>query len=622
MERIQELMGRLADLSDAEIAELEGLILTEFDTAEASEQTIESVERMVNLAESLDTVRQEVTMRNEQAEVLAEKARAAAARVRTPAIAEAAAMEEDEDMAPMEEEPAVEVEVDMEETEMPDEEEETMGAMAKDEEEEETSDEEMLSSDAVEEAELSAESVPETASDQAPTTETELSNETQLSAQEEADDTTPQEDAVTASVENGSGIVVTPPADATPIPSKSDSALGLTITAGADIPGYGTGSTLSSMSSVADAFAKRLHTLRNVQGGSGQQHVVATLAFEYPDNRVLQGDDPSNIAKVNDVIAPSALVASAGVCAPLETIYDVPVCGDTDRPVRDALARFAADRGGVRIYGSPTLAGGVGIWDPSSPTTKSCEDATCPTPDEILLNAVYACVKFSNYTNRFFPEVVQANTDLAMINHARVADLALLAQIATASTEVTPSSVTDLGITRQVLRTLANNAAYLRRTHRLANNAPLRAIFPSWLQDAMRADLATQMPGDGLEALAISEAQINGYLRNIGVNATWSLDSWDDEGAALAPTGTEGFETEVSFALFPEGTFLFLDGGTLDLGVVRDETMLSANEYATFVETFENVAKVGCESLWIKELPVCVSGAAAALIDTGCSVTP
>lgn len=615
MDRIQELMGRIEELSDAEIAELEGLILTEFDAAEASEQSLESVERMVTLADALDTVRQQVTLRNEQAEALAEKAKDAAMRVRAPEAAEAAAMKDDEP----EPEEMVEVDVEMEEPESP-EDEEVMGKMTDEDKED---DEEYLASKSADEAELSTDSAPESelSSDSEPESESEPETqiETQLSAQEKADDTTPQEDAVTASVENGSGTVVTPPADTTPIPTKNESALGLTITAGADIPNYGAGSVLSDMSAVADAFAQRLHVLRNVQGGSGQQHVVATLAFDYPESRALRSNDSGNIAKINNVIAPAALTASAGVCAPLETIYDVPVCGDTDRPVRDALARFSADRGGVRVYGTPTLSGGVGVWDPSSPTTKSCDDADCPTPEEILLNAVYACVKFSNFTNRFFPEVVQANNDLALINHARVADLALLGQIVAASTSVTPTSKTDLGVTRQVLRTLSNAAAYLRRTHRLTNNAPLRAIFPSWLQDAMRADLATQMPGDGLEALAISDAQINSYLRNIGVNATWSLDSWDNTGAALAPTGTEGYEADVSFALFPEGTFLFLDGGTLDLGVVRDETMLSANEYATFVETFENVAKVGCESLWIDSLPVCVSGAAAALVDTGCT---
>ena len=57
MDRIQELLTRLADLSDAEIAELEGLILSEFDSVEAEEPTNDSVERMVSLADALDSVR-------------------------------------------------------------------------------------------------------------------------------------------------------------------------------------------------------------------------------------------------------------------------------------------------------------------------------------------------------------------------------------------------------------------------------------------------------------------------------------------------------------------------------------------------------------------------------------
>ena len=147
----------------------------------------------------------------------------------------------------------------------------------------------------------------------------------------------------------------------------------------------------------------------------------------------------------------------------------------------------------------------------------------------------------------------------------------------------------------------------------------MRAILPSWVQDAMAADLALQMPGDGLESLSISEARINGLFRERGINVTWSLDAWTTAGAQAAdPTGaTGGFEATLGFPLFPEGTFLFLDGGTLDLGVQRDATMVAANEYATFVETFEGVAQTGCESLWV-ETEVCVSGAAAALADTSC----
>ena len=115
MDRIQELLTRLADLSDAEVSELEGLILSEFDSAESEEPTTETVERMVSLADALDSVRGEVGRRNEHAEELARQASEASARVHAdrdeaPAEAEMSKKEEDEE-APMEGELPTEGEV-------------------------------------------------------------------------------------------------------------------------------------------------------------------------------------------------------------------------------------------------------------------------------------------------------------------------------------------------------------------------------------------------------------------------------------------------------------------------------------------------------------------------------
>jgi hypothetical protein len=665
MERIQELLGRLADLSDAEVAELEGLILTEFDAAESEEPTPETVETMVTLADALDSVRGETERRTEQAEALAQKAKEASARVRGEAEAAAKDDEEDEEPADVSDvaddieqvvEDVAEAEEDVTEAEDEEEKKRRMGFSEDSPAEAELTDEAPAESELADEtqpeAELSeadpaeekadsedstelSEDTPAEADAEAPA-ETELSDdsaEAEASAEESSADeattlsadadTNPQEDAVTASVETGTGVVVTPPADAAPVPSAPANALAVTITAGGDIPGYTAGSELSDMDKVADAFAKRLHSLRNVSQGTFQQ-TLATLSFEYPEDRQLHGEDPGNFAKVRDITSPAAITAAAGICAPLETIYDVEVCGDADRPIRDALARFNADRGGVRIFGAPTLGTCSGIWDPANPSTKNCCDANCPTPQDIGLEAVYACITFSNYTNRFFPEVVRANTDLAMINHAREAELNLLKKIQAASTAFDVSGADprgmgtgDVGVTREFIRQLHNAAAFLRRKHRLSVNSPLRAILPSWVLDAMIADIAQQMPGDGLDALSLSAAAVEAMFRGRGVNVTWSLDAWDDAAAASAASAVNGFDTKVSFPLFPEGTFLFLDGGTLDLGVTRDSTMLEANEYATFVETFEGVAQTGCESLWVT-MDVCSNGAAAALIDNSC----
>ena len=60
---------------------------------------------------------------------------------------------------------------------------------------------------------------------------------------------------------------------------------------------------------------------------------------------------------------------------------------------------------------------------------------------------------------------------------------------------------------------------------------------------------------------------------------------------------------------------MFLDGGTLDLGIIRDSTLVGTNDYKMFVETFEGVAKVGVESLKVTST-INVNGVAAALRDT------
>ena len=62
------------------------------------------------------------------------------------------------------------------------------------------------------------------------------------------------------------------------------------ITAGADIPGYTAGSAMKDMGEVAEAMSKRLHGLRRVNGGDGEQHIVASLATTYPEARQLTQD--------------------------------------------------------------------------------------------------------------------------------------------------------------------------------------------------------------------------------------------------------------------------------------------------------------------------------------------
>jgi hypothetical protein len=620
VDAIKAALDRLSELSDGEIADLEGQILTEFGTFQKQDPTRETVDTMTALADALDAVRNETTRRTDEQAELTRRAAEAASRVQSqaeeekePAAPEAVPDAPAPDAVP--EAPAAPEEAPAEEPAAPDEEEakKKVPVLA----DEVAAPEETAPPVAAAVAEVPAAALSDTTAVTDPAVP-------EVPAAELSDGTSEQKEtevAMTASVENAGQVVVTPPAGNRPVVREDRAGVNLTIRAGADIPGFGAGQQLTSMEDVARAFAGRLHTLRNVSGGIGEQHTVASLEFSFPDDRQLVGDDNVNLQRIGKV---EALTAAAGVCAPLETLYDINVCGVTDQPVRDALTRFNADRGGVRIYPAPTLdaANSVGFWDSSAPTAKVCADAKCSTPQDIMLDAIYACMKFSNFTSRFFPEIVKANTDLALIHHARVSDQFLLKNIQSQSTKVTATS-TPAGVTRSVVYTIRQAAVGIRRRFRLASNAPMRVILPSWLLDMMVADIALQMPGDGLESLSIAEAKLRSIFSDANVNVTWALDSIDaagapSDGTAQAAGALNPFPTTVDFPIFPEGTFLFLDGGTLDLGVVRDMSTNTANEYATFVESFVGVAKTGCESLWVTLSGLCVSGAAAALVDTGC----
>jgi hypothetical protein len=129
-------------------------------------------------------------------------------------------------------------------------------------------------------------------------------------------------------------------------------------------------------------------------------------------------------------------------------------------------------------------------------------------------------------------------------------------------------------------------------------------MLPEWFKNALRSDLAMQLPGDGGDnyenTIALAEAKLNTFFAVRAINVTWFLDGETGQiMGAQAAGALNGFPPNVVWYMFSEGTFLFLDGGTLDLGLVRDSTLNGTNDYKIFLETFEGVAKIGIESLRI-----------------------
>ena len=668
MDQIKQMLDTLTELNEEQLADLQTAIVNEFETVEKEDPTPQTVDAMTSLADMLDTVRGEIKGRAAAAEELA--ARAAEAAMRVKGQEDAPAEDAPEGEMPAEEAPA---ETEEKPEEAPEEEKkempmaastsvETGSELSTSVEPTETTEttepaaelsapEEVVATETepAAEAAVEVEAAAEATVEATPQAELSTVEEVQTestepevvaeapaeeavvaSVEEEVPSTEPetieapiaqedQEAPVTAAANNELDALIEAPADRRPVAQVS--AATVAITAGADIPGYTAGSSIDDMGGVAEAMAKRIHTLRRVNGGDGEQHIVASVTTKFPEERTLTQDAESNWNKIQSVVGPEALVASGGHQAPFEVKYDIFGLGTAVRPVRDSLPRFQADRGGIRYIVPPVLSdygSAVGIWtaandsaETPSPSAKLSLTVTAASETTVSTDAVTLQLQFGNLLTRAYPELIARHNELGLIQHAREAEGNLLTNIGAASTAVTSTSVVGLG--RDFLVQIGRAAAAYRARHRLEADAPLRAILPAWLKDAMAADLTLSMPGD---STLNAYGEIDAYIASRGINASYALDVAGGTSAFSAQSSGAMNEFPDTFIwyLFAEGTFLFLDGGTMDLGIIRDSTLVGTNDYKMFVETFENVAKVGVESLKITST-VNVNGTASALRD-------
>lgn len=627
MDRINNMMENMAELSDEQIVELQNEIVNTFESVESEEPTPQTVEAMTSLADMLDSVRSEVKRREVQAEELAAQVSEASARVHGENMSEEAAIdqnpEDTEIMEPNEGTPEEEAK-DKAEGETPEEakkeEEKPMMASADSEEvEESTAAEEVAELSTEETVELSVEEGVEVPAVQE-------TSETQIDVPEEVQEETVEATTVTAAIDAQD---VTPEVPADRRLTSDATAVSVAITAGADIPGLTAGSELSNMSDVAEAFAKRLHGLRRVNGGDGEQHIVASFSTAYPDAVQLGNDAEANMSKIDSVTGKQALVASGGYQSPYAVRYDIFGLGSNVRPIRDSLPTFQTDRGGIRFIIPPSLAGAsaatyndaVGVWTQTADTSTSNGVATASkgnlvvtaaTETTAVADAVTLQLQFGNLATRAYPELIARHNELALIQHAREAEAELVSKIGNGSIAV--STANQLGVGVDFLLQVGRAAAHYRGRHRMDENAALRIIAPFWVKAAIRSDFALQMPGDN--SYAVTDAQIDSYLAARHVNVTWTMDTDTDQFANVPTAGAiSEFKDTFVWYIFAEGTFLFLDGGTLDIGIIRDSTLVGTNDYRMFVETFEGIAKVGVESLKVTSV-LQVNGARAALRDT------
>ncbi len=373
------------------------------------------------------------------------------------------------------------------------------------------------------------------------------------------------------------------------------------------------GQLLRDGGELASEMARRLGRLD--YGTGTTRTTVASLVASYPAGRKLTTDENASSALVAAAVEPQSLVAAGGLCGPVAVRYQVEGLGTINRPVRDSLVPFQADHGGVRFRPPIALADvapGIGVWTAATDAapgaaTKASVTALCPPTQSVTVDAVTRRIRMGNMMARFDLEAAAANLAVLMVAHARKAEQHLLDGITAASTAVTAARL--YGAARDLLSDVETAAVAFRSRHRMDDAATLQVILPSWARGLMRVDLTRNLPGDVRTSATDAELDQHFAVRHIA--ATYSPDQQvfgDQIAGALVP-----FPGTVTFLLFAPGAFLFLDGGTLDLGIIRDATLNATNDAEIFAESFENVARVGVQALSVTAT-VSANGAVAGTV--------
>ena len=219
---------------------------------------------------------------------------------------------------------------------------------------------------------------------------------------------------------------------------------------------------------------------------------------------------------------------------------------------------------------------------------KGCYRIPCPTWTDYRLAAYGLCLSHGNLSDKAFPELTRRYVALAMDAHMHRMSSINLAKIEGASNSeavtVTSASTDTAG---EVLNALDLQVQDYRSEHLIDSSVVLEAVFPAWIRANVRATLAMRA---GVDLLSVSDAQIAQWFADRNVRPQFPVDYQP------LHTGTPAtaWPSTARFLLYPAGNFVEGNGGTIDLGVVRDSRLNATNDFtAAWSEQFSLLARRG-----------------------------
>lgn len=367
-----------------------------------------------------------------------------------------------------------------------------------------------------------------------------------------------------------------------------------TIVAAADVQGFGVGQNMPDLDTLASALHNKARTLPD-SAGRQTNYPVATIEKTFG-----QGYDLSNL---NDEAAwdalsagtkVEALTASGGWCAPSQILYDL-LDLECVRDQLFTLPTFRVTRGGIRF---PVYQVFDPAFDPSFvwceaddiavSGTKPCITLDCPVFEECRLCAHGLCITVGNLMDRAYPENVRFQIRRAIRAYERAVALRTLTSVIDGSTAVTIAPT--FGATSPLISSLLLQAADYRQDNGMCCNDRLDVIFPCWVQDLVKADVARQEGTLSIGSLP-SDADVRNWFESAGINVRY-INNWQNFPGGTAPALT--WPETVDYLLMAPGSWVRFDGGRLDLGVIRDSVLNATNDFtAVWFEEFYCIANRG-----------------------------
>jgi hypothetical protein len=355
------------------------------------------------------------------------------------------------------------------------------------------------------------------------------------------------------------------------------------------------------------------------------------ITREFDESRQLGFNSDVNNRRMLDLFGTGSadsketpVAAACGLCGPGDVDHSHPICSEEGRPIRDALPNFQATRG--KITFAPAMSIGdlrenVSIWtlemdeaaclnqspgwSPGSPPlpSKPCPPITCPEELTCATDAVTRCVTVGNFQAIFSPEFWAATLALLKAEFDRVAEQKIIEEIHAASVDL---GTMDGCNTLQTFLTGINTVVAADRSAQRNMSRRYRVIADAFIRDYIRNQVITNLGvANNIDVIQVADATINGWLSSIGVDVVWTFDGTFDpqfnEHRVMMPGDTPA---SAGVYVHPVDSFVFLDGGTLDLGTnITDSMLNSTNDRQAFAESFEKTCFRGCSAYYF-DLPI------------------